>query len=182
MKEPCESNCLSHSGNNLISLSWDCRGRDSNIAGWNKTLRSSFVRRDDEELNNELSENIWSSFSLFLELYKSVISWDKFELADKFDRVIGVELFKLEEDEDDAAEDSVAWTGRLLLADFCPCCLFALVWFEPLIDVSLLFLLFLVFGFTVSFPSDSLLFSSILTLIGSAFTCCCWSCCCLSTK
>lgn len=62
LNDPCESNCRSHSGNNFISFNWDCRGNDSNIDGWKRAFKSSFVSKDDGEWNRAFNENVFGSF------------------------------------------------------------------------------------------------------------------------
>lgn len=47
----------------MISLSCDCRGKDSNSAGWNRVFKSSLVNRDEGELNKEFNVNNCGSFS-----------------------------------------------------------------------------------------------------------------------
>lgn len=94
MNEPCESNWRSHSGKSLMSLSWDWRGNDSNMAGWNSVLRSSLVRSDEDEWNRAFNENICLSFCSFSNLFRSFINallaklcafdWDELGSADLF--------------------------------------------------------------------------------------------------
>ena len=66
LKDPCESSCRSHSGNNLINLSCDCRGNDSNISGWKRVLRSSLVSSELSEWNRAFFVNCCSSNWIFL--------------------------------------------------------------------------------------------------------------------
>lgn len=85
-----------------MSLSWDWRGNDSNMAGWKRVLRSSLVRSDEDEWNRAFNENICLSFCSFSNLFRSFINallarlcafdWDEFDVvvesADLFARLV----------------------------------------------------------------------------------------------
>lgn len=106
LKDPCESNCLSHSGKSLMSFNCDWRGNASNIDDWNNDFKSNLVSNEDGEWKSAFVENICSI------CWRVLLANRSFMYALKLAWLTEARLWWFandDEDDDEAIDDSVAW-------------------------------------------------------------------------